>query len=199
MYEEWGDIENTNEVKEYNKTVYEGYKVGHFRKDGSVSSVSRINNRDVENLLSTINMGFVPQQYKRINERPYNKLQHACLENGVTYFTHFNCVYLYNTPIYYIGCPACRTVYYYCVKVQDLEVENLFKNMGIIPSKIVLLDSAEYEYAGGIPQVRHCCKEVGITKYNLLIARGRNMIVHYAICPKCGKLYYYKGESYTYE
>lgn len=181
---------------DYNKIVYEGYKVRGIRKDGSIRSVSRITNKDVEEAISSLNLGFIPRKFVRLNERPY-VLKHACQAVGVAQ-GECSVLYLYNTPVYYTFCRGCGTVYYYCVKVQDAEIENFFKLMGIYPKKFIKLPENEFN-SNSVNRIRHCCKEMGIIHFNLQMVYCNNSKVYYAYCPSCQKLYYYKEDNGYYD
>lgn len=194
MYENYFDDQGN--LVEYNKTVYEGYKARHFRKDGSISSVSKIRPCDVENAIMSRNLGFIPQKFIRLGERPYI-IKHACVTGGVTVYNSFNCLYIFNTPVYYIGCPLCGVVYYYYLKSSDVMIENLFKNMGIVPKRYIQLEDSTLDVEG-IKRIRHACKERGITYFNLMPIRANNISLEYAVCPSCGRLYYRKQEEYEY-
>ena len=194
MYENYFDEQGN--LVEYNKMIHEGYKARHFRKDGSVSSVSKIRPCDVENVIRCSNLGFIPQKFIRLLERPYI-IRHACMASGVSVFNKFNCLYIYNTPVYYIGCPLCGTVYYYYLKSADVAIETTFKNMGIVPKRYIQLEDGELT-RDGVKKIRHACKEKGIIYFNLIPIRNNNITLEYAVCPSCGRLYYKKQEEYGY-
>lgn len=174
--------------KEYNKTIHEGYKAGRFRRDGSVSSISKINTKDIENVICSQNLGFIPDKFIRLDDIPQVQ-KHSCVMTGVTKLNAKQIMF-YNTPIYYTACSCCRKVYYYCVKVKDLEMELFFKSMGLYPRKFIQLDASEFNQ-GYLHRIRHCCKATGIAKMNLIKVPYKNYGVSYAICQQCGNLYYF--------
>ena len=91
-------------------SIPEGYMPSNCYPDGTISSVRRIKDADIENVLQPNVRGM--GKIERVFLDETQGIKHACVVGGVTTLSDWKRTSFYGTPVAFTYCKACGKIFY---------------------------------------------------------------------------------------